>query len=117
MKYNGLRTLVLVAAVVAVFAGVAPLLHASQGEATEMTMQSQADSGVVQQAIQAKFDSDINFGESNLVATVTDSTVELSGRVRDEVGHGRALDIAQRQAGERKVIDQTSIEQVYQTVR
>lgn len=122
MKHNGLRTLVLVAAVAVVLVGVSPFLHAqgeaaAPGEATQMSMQSQADPGAIQQAIQDQLNKNVNFAESDLVATVSDNSVVLRGNVRDEVEHARALEIAREQAGDRRVIDQTTIQQVYETVR
>ena len=117
MNHKGLRALVLVAAVAAVFAVMAPVLHASQGGAAEMNMQMQSDSASTQQAIQAKLDKNVNFADSELNVSVTDDAVVLQGNARGEVEHARALDIARQEAGQRRVIDESTIMQVYESIR
>jgi osmotically-inducible protein OsmY len=118
MKSKSLKVLVLAAAFAAVLACVSSPVYASQEQNMQVAMQSGNEANsLVQQAIQSKFTSDLNFAETDLSATVTDDAVVLSGRARDEVDHDRALTIAQSNAGNRRVVDDTRIERLYQVSR
>jgi Flp pilus assembly secretin CpaC len=114
MKYRGLWILLLVAAVAA-FTGVAPPIQAAPQEAMQMQAENQTAS--LQQSIQSRLDNSVNFAENSLSVAVTDDQIVLSGRSRDTVDHGRALDIVRAQAGSRTIVDQSTIEPAYSTIR
>jgi osmotically-inducible protein OsmY len=95
-------------------AGNALLLYASQQKSPPMTMQSQDANASMQQAIQDKFNNDLNFAETRLTATVTGDTVVLRGNVRSVGDHQKALEIAKSLANGRwRIVDETTIQQVY----
>jgi osmotically-inducible protein OsmY len=119
MKYLSLKSLLLVAAIAGVLTGTTTRLQAvTESPAMEQDQPAAANENLtVQQQIQAKLASDANFNESELALGVTSDAVFLTGRVRDEQAHDRALNIVETYAGNRRIMDHTRIERLYPWTR
>jgi len=113
MKISSWKALVLAVAIAAVPAAMSAPLHAQETTAPS-AMQPTSDADLaVQQQIQSKLNRNLNFAETQLVAMVDGDVVVLRGNARDVVDHLRALDIARKYAGGRRIVDYTTIKQIY----